>query len=211
MSRLDLKNLTALKGRVRRWWRSFLLKRGASWILTFSGVHGTTRSSVEDIRKRGFDSRKLKSERMFGAGIYMYKSGEPGEKWAKEWGEYKVQKLAKSGILGEKPGVLHIDFCYSAYEFLSWTEEDELNLEKKLKKEQAENPAFCLDRHTQNQWRLKAVSDMAHGRLQKYPVIFADFPLPPHRSEHGKKRHPGCVVKDLALLPAPSCTQAGVC
>lgn len=211
MSRLELKSLTALRGRVRRWWRAVLLRLGAPWILTFSGVHGTTRSSADDIRRRGFDYQKLKPERMFGPGFYMYRSGEPGEMWAKEWGEYKVRKLAKLGMHGEVPCVLHIDFCYSAYEFISWTEDDELDLEKKLNKEKAENPAFRPNRHTQNQWRLRAVSDMAHGTLQKYPVILADFPLPPHRSDHGKKRHPGCVVKDLALLPAPSCTQAGVC
>lgn len=183
---------------------------GAPWILTFSGFHGTTQSSADDIRKRGFDYHKLKTERMFGPGIYMYNSTDEGERWAKEWAKEQVEKLTEEGIQDAVPYVLPIEVSYTEHEFLTWTNDDELALEEKLREEKKKNPAFILNRHTQNQWRLKAVSEKAQGRPQNYPVIFADFPLPSKWSNHGKNRYSGCFVRDLALLSVPSSTQAGV-
>ena len=165
----------------------------------FSGAHGTIYSSC--IMKNGFTILPVATGScMFGAGIYFYANDVDGRWLAYKWAELRANEL---NVSPAKASVVSVDISFGDNKFFRWGEEEEKRIFTMLKEQQRNVPDTRLTRKLQNEmrerWLAYIISKMPDGCV----LILTDLPLPPHTSMHGIRRYPGCVVRDVSILPPP--------
>lgn len=166
---------------------------------TFSGAHGTP--DALRIQTRGFKiADQTTGASMFGGGVYFYRDDAFGRKFAKKWGELRALQT------GMPPGlarVICVSFRYGENRFFRWGIEEEKEIFKLLKQWVDAVPGRRFSRKIQNELRERYLTQLISQMPEGCALVLADLPLPPEAVEKEIKRYPGCIVRDVSILPSP--------
>lgn len=165
----------------------------------FPGAHGTI--SVSRIMAEGFSIRpEPAGKAMFGAGIYFYKNDVEGRFLAYKWAELRARQrslpLADAGVIG-------VDISFGDDQFFRWGFEEEQAVFDRMKEQKELDPELPLTRELQNAMRERYLNYILNRMPCGCALVLTELPLPPDTPMEGHSRYPGCVVRDVSILPPP--------